>query len=390
MINPYHQDDQVTVYHGDCLDVLRSLPDNSVDSIVTDPPYGLGNTTSAMVAETITEWVSGNRTFLPTGRGFMGNPWDAFVPPVAVWDEAFRVLKPGGHLLAFAGSRTQDLMALAIRLAGFEVRDLIAWIYSSGFPKSLDVSYAIDKNLGHERPDRSETVVGTNKVLRPTNHVEHKGEPVSEEAAQWAGWGTALKPAIEPITVARKPLVGTVAENVLEHGVGGINVDGCRVGESGGTRGIPTGKAKLPNGKNATDILSGAGATRPVALDMGRWPTNIAFDPEQAAIARKQAGDEYFPVFRHVTKAGQAERPQEGETMHPTVKPVALMSWLVRLVTPRGGTVLEPFAGSGTTAEACIIEGFKCIAIEREEHYLPLIVQRLTRPIETVLDLGEI
>jgi hypothetical protein len=151
MSAPHYTDDSVTLWHGDCLDVLRSLPDNSVDSVVTDPPYGLANTTPQQVAETLTRWLAGERDYIPEGRGFMGRSWDAFVPPVAVWDECLRVLKPGGHLLAFAGSRTHDLMSLGIRLAGFDIRDSIAWLYGSGFPKSLDVSKAIDKGSGKNR-----------------------------------------------------------------------------------------------------------------------------------------------------------------------------------------------------------------------------------------------
>ena len=189
----YYLDDLTTIHHGGALDVLRAMPDESVHSIVTDPPYGLSNTDPRHVAETIARWGSGDREYVPSGRGFMGKEWDAFVPPVAVWDECLRVLKPGGHLLAFAGSRTADLMGLAIRLAGFEMRDSLAWIYGSGFPKSHDVG----KSTGAE---------------------------------QWEGWGTALKPAHEPIIMARKPLAEkTVARNVLAHGTGAINVDACRV-----------------------------------------------------------------------------------------------------------------------------------------------------------------
>lgn len=156
---PYYQDEHVTLYHGDCLDHLRDMPDNSVDAIVTDPPYGLSNTTPDKVADTIVRWASGDREHVPDGRGFMGRPWDAFVPPPAVWDECLRVLKPGGHMLVFAGTRTQDLMGLSIRLAGFELRDSLAWIYGSGFPKSMDVSKAIDKAAGAER-----AVVGTKRL----------------------------------------------------------------------------------------------------------------------------------------------------------------------------------------------------------------------------------
>jgi hypothetical protein len=207
-----------TLHHGDCLDVLRTFADCSVDAVVTDPPYGLS---------------------------FMGKRWDYDVPSEDIWRECLRVLKPGGHLLAFAGTRTQHRMAVRIEDAGFEIRDMIAWVYGSGFPKSLDVSKAIDKSAGVDREDKFEGAfdrrsgpTGNKKCetcgkwlvsgspcqcLRPQDH------PVTELARQWQGWGTALKPAMEPITVARKPLIGTVTENVLEHGTGGLNIDGCRV-----------------------------------------------------------------------------------------------------------------------------------------------------------------
>lgn len=388
-LDPHYTDRGVTLYHGDCLDVLRTLPDASVDAVVTDPPYGLGNTTPQQVQDAIARWIAGDRDYLPRGPGgFMGAAWDAFVPPVAVWDECLRVLKPGGHLLAFAGARTQDIMGLAIRLAGFEIRDLLAWIYGQGFPKSLDVSLALDQRAGAVREDRGEHRIGSNTVLNPTYHTAVKGSPVTPEAKQWAGWQTALKPAIEPITLARKPLVGTVAENVLTHGTGALNVDATRVGDTGGTQGLPTGQRK--GGARSTDIL--AGDTETVPLDKGRWPTNVLVDELVDPEVSRQAGtDEIFPVFRYAPKASTGERPRDGEVLHPTVKPLDLMRWLVRLVTPPGGTVLEPFAGSGTTAEACVIEGFGCIAIEREADYLPLITNRLNRrtaPVEFLRATG--
>jgi site-specific DNA-methyltransferase (adenine-specific) len=208
------------LHHGDCLDVLKTLSDCSVDAIVTDPPYGLS---------------------------FMGKRWDYDVPSVDIWVECLRVLKPGGHLLAFAGTRTQHRMAVRIEDAGFEIRDVIAWVYGSGFPKSLDVSKAIDKAAGAERevvgrairPDGTtrETVGGRESTPFVASAVDGDAfitAPATEAAKQWAGWGTALKPALEPITLARKPLIGTVAANVLEHGTGGLNIDGCRV--EGGKR----------------------------------------------------------------------------------------------------------------------------------------------------------
>src|SRR5690625_3944675 len=230
MSAPYYQDEQVTVHAGDCLEVLRTLPDASVHAVVTDPPYGLANTSPEQVADTIVRWVNGDRDYLPGGSGFMGKAWDAFVPPVAVWDECMRVLKPGGHLLAFAGSRTHDLMSLALRLAGFEIRDSIAWLYGSGFPKSLDVSKAIDKAQGaagtYGEPKSSAHAGwldrgrmrggdGNEGWQRPwmqdeqaLSNAARKYEAGSPEAQEYAGWGTALKPAFEPIVRSEERRVG--------------------------------------------------------------------------------------------------------------------------------------------------------------------------------------
>jgi hypothetical protein len=263
-----------TLHLGDCLEVLRGMPDCSVDAVVTDPPYGLS---------------------------FMGKKWDYDVPSVEVWAECLRVLKPGGHLLAFAGTRTQHRMAVRIEDAGFEIRDMIAWVYGSGFPKSLDVSKAIDKAAGVEREvvgtRKKNTAVGSNDVMRENGKVTGVANfasvggdarikyetidlditaPATEAARQWAGWGTALKPALEPITVARKPLAGTVAENVLAHGTGGLNIDGCRVGISADD----DIHAKNPNtkggfghaGASVYGDSTGAPAYDPSA---GRWPANL-------------------------------------------------------------------------------------------------------------------
>lgn len=462
--------DQVTVHHDDCLTALRAMPDASVSAIVTDPPYGLSNTDPASVADTITKWATGDREHVPTGRGFMGKAWDAFVPPPAVWDECLRVLKPGGHMVVFAGSRTQDLMGLSIRLAGFDIRDSVAWLYGSGFPKSMDVSKSIDKGQGKNRerqleftawmrstgitsttiseatgtsmashylsggtqpaiatadmfdrlrphlpevPERIERLVAERTGIewkdyvkrpitqhataehRPGDHIrfdqrssadrERRDVPASSEASAWQGWGTALKPAHEPVIVARKPLEGTVAGNVLEHGTGALNIDACRAGSTG--------------------------------EKLGRWPANVVLDESQAAVLDQQApatggsgkasgpslrgktaagvafgarngldGDPAFygdkggaSRFFYTAKAPKSERPVVDGTAHPTVKPLAIMRWLIRLITPPEGMVLDPFAGSGTTIEAAILEGFPVTGIEREADYLPLIQARIDR-----------
>jgi DNA modification methylase len=441
-VTPHYSDDAVTLYHGDCLDVLRELDAESVDAVVTDPPYGLG---------------------------FMGKQWDALPPGVEVAAACLRVLKPGGHLLAFGGTRTFHRLACAIEDAGFEIRDSIAWLYGSGFPKSLDVSKAIDKRGGSgatltaqigdalkeareqrgmtraqadqtfcggttnwswfegrpsgQRPPTPETfarIVAQWPELAPlaqmvaeaerevvgrkTSGIANKNEgqrytigasksvyvditaPATPEAQTWQGWGTALKPSFEPIVVARKPLAGTVAENVLTYGTGALNVDGCRIGEDGGgthcTRRDASGKCLGHD--NAGRSTSGATIHSVEVVNLGRWPANAVLDESQA-IELDDLSDEGASRFFYVAKAPKAERPRDGSVAHPTVKPLDLMRWLVRLVTPLGGVVLDPFAGSGTTAEACVAEGFRCIAVEREAAYLPLIVQRLSKPIQRAM-----
>lgn len=406
------------LFHGDCLDVLRGMPDCSVDSIVTDPPYGLSNTSPAQVADALKAWVSGDVNAVPAKRGgFMGKDWDSFVPPPAVWVECLRVLKPGGHMLVFAGSRTQDLMGLSIRLAGFELRDSLAWIYGSGFPKSLDVSKAIDKAAGAERES-----AGLSANIRPNsdrgNGLAHgdcgkvweKTTPATSDAARWPGWGTALKPAQEPIIMARKPLVGTVAANVLEWGTGALNIDASRVAASE--------TLVRPDIERTDNAVFGRGLGAGTQTEpSGRWPANVLLDPEAAAAMDEQsgtlrargnvtptaggggmyghrvtevdhgAGDQggasrFFHVFKYQAKAPKKERPvierEDGtKVQHPTVKPLALMEWLVTLVTPPGGIVLDPFAGSGATIEAAHNSGFRPIAIEQDSDYCDLIRERM-------------
>ncbi len=328
--------DKLTLHHGDCLEVLRSLPDCSVDSVVTDPPYGLS---------------------------FMGKRWDYDVPSVEVWAECLRVLKPGGHLLAFAGTRTQHRMAVRIEDAGFEIRDMIAWVYGSGFPKSLDVSKAIDKRAGAERE-----VVSNNPTFRKmqenaSNYNLQRNEfitaPATPEAKQWQGWGTALKPALEPITVARKPLIGTVAENVLQHGTGAINVDGGRVGtEERITNWSGTANYKVSDPKTGTTTAT------------GRWPANFIHDGSEEATDLLGASARFF----YCAKASKADR---GENHHPTVKPTDLMRYLCRLVTPPSGIVLDPFMGSGSTGKAAMLEGFAFVGIEREAEYIDIAKARI-------------
>ena len=343
------------LYHGDCLEELKKLEDNSVDAVIADPPYGLSNTKPQQVADVLRAWVTGDTESVPAKRGgFMGKDWDSFVPPPAVWEECMRVLKPGGHMAVFAGTRTQDLMGLSIRLAGFEIRDTLGWVYGSGFPKSHNISKAIDKATAAERE-----------------------EIATSEAQQWDGWGTSLKPAIEPILLCRKPLDGTVANNVLAHGVGGLNIDACRVGTN-----QPLVRPSISRDDN--DVFGkglGAGVQEEPA---GRFPANVLLD-EHAAKEMDNQSDEssrFFPVFKYQAKASKKERPvierEDGSKIqHPTVKPVALMEWLVELITPPGGVVLDPFAGSGTTLQAARDNGFNAIGIEQDADYIKLIEKRL-------------
>jgi DNA modification methylase len=446
---PYWEGDGVKVLHGNCVDALQAMPGASVDAIVTDPPYGL----DFMGKDWDRPWAVGasapgyrdaTRLARPTfgdsrnancricgGRqrgarrcGCDKPDWDRHpredMLALQAWctewaTECLRVLRPGGHMLAFGGTRTSHRLVCAIEDAGFEIRDTITWHYGNGFPKSLDVSKAIDKR---------------------------KAVP---EAARWQGWGTALKPATELIVVARKPLAGTVAASVLTHGTGALNIDGCRVAHaSENDRRESEAASSHPNsggGPRRNRVFGTDDRSRDeignYQAPLGRWPANLVMThshdcgPDDAPVpcvegcpvteVDRQSGDRkagsaksgrepqaaafsgnlygaaaregvafagyndsggasrFFPAFRWQAKARKAERPVVGGVMHPTVKPLALMRWLVRLVTPPGGLVLDPFAGSGTTGEACAIEGFQCVLVEREAAYLPLIVARMEK-----------
>ena len=483
ILTPFLGATDVTVYQGDCIEVMRQMPENSVDAIVTDPPYGLE---------------------------FMGRDWDGFGTPLGfqIWTEAWarealRIIKPGGHLLAFAGTRTYHRMASGVEDAGFEIRDCIAWMYGSGFPKSLDVSKAIDKQrhdkaelyevtawireardaagltnkdideafgfhgmAGHWTSSKSQPAIPTLEqvpqlleLLRINfddvpDRIRHllwdlngrKGQPgeawfqrdvigerevpvghafagstyggnssnrtinlttaATLDARKWSGWGTALKPAFEPVVVARKPLVGTVAQNVLEHGTGALNIDATRIGTEPafvGRRGQ----------KSVGGLLNKVSDVRTTSGGAGRWPANVTLDEDAAAMLDEQSGDRPGAVsngsktqtglsgtrtfaihsrrqtpgradnggasrFFYTAKASKKDRNTNGaNNTHPTVKPTTLMRWLIRLVTPPGGIILDPFGGSGSTGVAARAEGVRCILIEREAEYLDIIRQRL-------------
>jgi site-specific DNA-methyltransferase (adenine-specific) len=372
---------------GDCVEVLRGLEENSVDAVVTDPPYGLA---------------------------FMGKKWDYSVPGVEVWRECLRVLKPGGYLLAFAGTRTQHRMAVNIEDAGFHIRDLIAWVYGSGFPKSHDVSKAIDKAAGAEREvlgtqTKARSSTGDSALPSLDGTTVYKTwditAPATEAAKQWEGWGTALKPALEPITVARKPFGGTIAENVLTWGTGAINVDGCRIEHNEECKVLAP---SLANINNPSEKCRQAGRRNSV-LELkpnGRWPANLIHDgsdevndnfPDDSArffyCPKADKADRDAGLSRAETSAADKTNRQPGSAginpyagtrvpsrnNHPTVKPVALMQYLVRLVTQPGGVVLDPFMGSGTTGRACLAEGFGFVGIERDPDYFDLASERMRR-----------
>jgi hypothetical protein len=351
---------EYVLHHGDCLEVLKTLADSSVDAVVTDPPYGLA---------------------------FMGKRWDYDVPSVDVWAECLRVLKPGGHLLSFAGTRTQHRMAVRIEDAGFEIRDMIAWVYGSGFPKSLDVSKAIDKAAGAEREvvgissvtgaRQSRTMDDGNKGTRRTYQnnepvVNNITAPATESARQWSGWGTALKPAMEPITVARKPLIGTVAANVLQHGTGAINVDGCRVSASDGRPLIISHGEGFGSGEHVTAYGDGlSGSRHGGTTTQGRWPANLIHDGSDEVTELLSDSARFF----YCAKASKRDRGDGNR--HPTVKPTDLMRYLCRLVTPPNGTILDPFTGSGSTGKAAMLEGFQFIGIEREAEYVEIAKARI-------------
>lgn len=400
-MSTYYQDANTTILHGDCIEVMRTMPENSVDSIVTDPPYGLG---------------------------FMGKKWDS-LPPGEEWArECLRVLKPGGHLLAFGGPRTWHRLAVAIEDAGFEIRDGVMWLYGSGFPKSHDISKAIDKMAGAERevigdspyaarkPNWSAGVASVGLSATPGAVIT---APATPEAQQWEGWGTALKPAYEPAVMARKPFTGTVAGNVLKHGTGAINIDATRIEANPATFGVGGG-SKVGSGAGENQSPSGYRTNGKVSPmnPSGRFPANLILDEHTAELLDEQSGNvgasggnrgkpkapsvnqatgiklssQRSQVshgdhggasrFFYVAKAPKTERPNVGGVVHPTVKPLALMRWLCKMVTPTGGTILDPFAGSGTTIEAALIEGFNVIGIERETEYLPLIQHRINRANE--------
>jgi site-specific DNA-methyltransferase (adenine-specific) len=372
----------VSLLLGDCLEKMKEMESNSVDSIITDPPYGIS---------------------------FMNKKWDYDIPSIDVWKECFRVLKPGGHLLSFGGSRTFHRICVNIEDAGFDIRETIMYLYGSGFPKSHNIGKAVDKKLGNERE-----VVGVNPNHRTSDALYELGFQggksdgvMTKGTSEWEGWGTALKPAHEPIIMARKPFRGTVVSNVLEYGTGAINIDECR---------IPCDdKTKFPVGDYSTDTTVGKIRsnirTEDANID-GRFPANVIHDGSEEVVSlfpntksgkmtsnhnrhtdgspngiygkfdvnhplSETYGDEGSAArFFYCAKASKKDRG-EGNT-HPTVKPTELMKYLCKLITPKNGVILDPFMGSGSTGKAALLEGFSFIGIEMDEEYLNIASARLS------------
>lgn len=328
---------QTQLVNSDCIKHLKTLDDNIFDSCVTDPPYHL----TSIVKRFATSTEPKGPLYKRLSTGFMGQTWDggdvAFT--TEMWKEVYRTLKPGAYLLAFSAARNYHRMAVAIEDSGFEIRDQIMWIYGSGFPKSLNMGKQMDKKLGNKRIKTGQVKTHARKGVavaeeRTAINAGSFGQEVEEEitvgTSEWEGWGTALKPAHEPIVMARKPIDGSVADNILEHRTGAINIDDCRV------------------------------------ENQNRFPANVIHDGLEEEWAR------YF-------YCAKASKKEKGDTKHPTVKPVELMRYLVKLITPKKGIVLDPFAGTGTTGEACILENKKYYLIEAEPSYFKDIEKRLNR-----------
>ena len=388
---PVESDLNFRLLEGNCLDMLKELPDNSIDSIVTDPPYELG---------------------------FMGKSWDStgIAYSVELWAECLRVLKHGGHLVAFSGSRTVFPMGVAIAEAGFEVRDMISWIYTSGFPKSLDISKAIDSKIftgGSNTRRLKETeqnfgsgayqVTGTNNGILGEKRIYNRKhlEPQTKAAQQWEGWGTALKPAQEPAVLARKPIdsdCSSIAENVLKWGTGAINIDAGRFAYGDDCHFGDTSDCSSNWDRMQSDSQGGSVpvvAQKNIDLNGykpkgGRWPGNV-YQCKKPQRSEKEAGLDHLTGKTgaeatqrkegsdglNSPRAGAGRTAEHVKNFHPTVKPIKLMRWLCRLLTPQGGTVRDPFLGSGTTAVSAILEGFNAVGCEMTEDYYPIIQGRV-------------
>ncbi len=442
---------------SDNIAYLKTLPDNSLDSIVTDAPYGLGKEPD--VNKMLQAWITTGYLEVK-GSGFMGKKWDSFVPQPLFWKEVLRVLKPGGHVICFFGTRTYDWGVIAMRIAGFEIRDQIQWLYGSGFPKSMNISKALDKRAGVERSIICESSItgkrnkssiddeaGTEKITFSNKEsvINYKTAPATDEAKTWDGYGTALKPANEPIVLARKPIEKglTISENILKWGTGGLNIDAGRIPFSSESDkdSATFGRGTNIIGGNYVGATHGDGRTNILADNKGRFPANIILDPEAAAFLDEQTGIlksgamkksyKYTNTghsigkatgktsaihgsnsggasrFFYVAKSSRSERNKGCENLywerigqsyrlvqkdiwesllekdraqgnfHPTVKPVSLMSYLVRMVTPIGGKCADLFSGSGSTGPACKIENIEFVGVDVTPEYIIISNHRL-------------
>jgi DNA modification methylase len=450
-----------TIFQGDCLDVMKALPDDSIDGVITDCPYGLSKEPD--ITEVLTHWLAGD-VYEHNGSGFMNKSWDSFIPGPEYWKELYRIMKPGAFALIFSGTRTWDLMGIALRLGGFSIKDTVSWLYSSGFPKSMDVSKKIDQKLGLEREvigkQKHPTLSDTSSDIRQEQNQFHAGNslkdewdvtaPASEKAKLWSGYGTALKPAWEPIIIAQKPLDGTYANNILKHGVGALNIDACRISSrdlEGAKRehhgkvyeGVAEGYKRLnkssythktdwyPNksGRFPSNLIlqhspncteSDGGCTENCPIHLLRDQSGItksgkmephhkrrtprmghggiygddAGDPESAFKGKSSGGDSGYadrfflnlegeepPTrFFYCGKASKKERRPYNN--HPTCKPLKLLEYLIKLITPpKPGILLDPFMGSGSTLIACKNLGVPFIGIDMIPEYVEIAKRRL-------------
>ncbi|GAB3176122.1 hypothetical protein GCM10027059_50490 [Myceligenerans halotolerans] len=373
-------DDGVTVlWHGDAAQVLRDLPDQSVHAAITDPPYGLARERGQKFARTVRRWASGAPDYVPGGSGVGGHAWDRFVPPPALWEQVLRVLKPGGYALVFAAPRTADIMGLSLRLAGFEITDqILAWTYGGAMAKARDVSRLIDNHLGNDRPNGPDDPVRARRLHSQTGeYVSPAGwrvgarstavtRPGSAESERWEGWSTALKPAQEPILVARRPVEGTIAQNVLAHDAGVLHTDAVKIQAQDGDRHPP----------NLVTMH------HPACTPAACHQSCVVADLAAQSADRRGRGDatRFTPALRYAAKPRGSEKLVVGGVTHPTVKPMALARWLVDLVAVPGMVVLDPFAGSGVVAAACAEAGISSISVEIEETYVRLAEARLQSP----------
>ena len=400
MIDNWDDIPTTKVFHGDCMKLLKTLPSNSIDAIVTDPPYGMS---PDGIARTWADIEEGRKL-----SGFMGKDWDAAVPCHNFFAECLRVLKHGGHMIAFSSTRTVCALGMAAQQGGFVIRDMIHWCYFSGFPKSHDISKAIDREAGAVREVVGKSArhgggLNTGKSWNIDPKIPDITKPATQDAQKWAGFGTALKPAVEPALLLRKPLEKglTIAQNVLKHGTGALNIDGCRFGYGDPCWVGPNvndnyrppvinanAQHKNKDGrmqKNTSDVLINNWSPQ------GRWPANL-YQCAKASRSEREEGLDHLETTKGFEavhrkegsagldnpRAGAGRTANEVRNIHPTVKPIKLMRWCCRLIGgQKGSVILDPFTGSGTTGAAALLEGFDFVGMELTPEYLPIIEGRI-------------